>query len=848
MEDDPMLNNRPRIKVVVLGVAMLLLVAMFAPTAAASPPARPVVSYATRSDATGPLRDLPQIPPMPAVLGTIFQRPRKLLPNRTGGGAAAPDPVVQESVGSAAAASVGSNFEGVNNVNGVLPPDTNGDVGPNHYVQMVNLAFAIYDKSGTKLYGPVNGNTLWQGFGGPCETTNDGDPIVQYDHLADRWMMSQFALPRYPRGPFYQCIAVSQTPSPLGAWNRYEFQISSSKLNDYPKFGVWPDGYYMSINQFQCNIFGCSWAGQGVIAFERDQMLAGGSARMVYFDLYNTDANLGGMLPADLDGPAPVAGTPNPFVQMDDDAWGYSPDQLQIWNFHVDWNNPSGSTFQHNVDLGVAAFDSNLCGYARNCIPQPGGTKLDAISDRPMYRLQYRNFGSYQTLVTNQTVDVGGDHAGVRWYELQNSGGGWSIAQQGTYAPDNAHRWMGSVAMNGAGDMALGYSVSSTSISPSIRFTGRLASDPLGDMNVAEGTIINGSGYQTHSSGRWGDYSMMAVDPTDDCTFWYTTEYYNGVSSAGWQTRVGSFTLGSCGTVDNPPSVTITNPAGGATVSGTVTVTANASDDNGVTSVTYNVDGGLEQPMSLSTGSANNGTWTATWNSASTADGTHTITVTATDTASHPGSDSVGVTVDNVDEPPLVSTHDPVNGSTVSGVVTIQVGASDDRDATGTLTVEVSIDGGTWQSASYNGGSGYYESAWDTTGLADQTNHTIDSRATDSGNSTTNASQVTVTVDNAPPPAGVTVVGITPNSVLAGRSVNVTISGSGFAAGASVTLENGSGPALAVSNVAFVDANKITATITAKSGGPPGSRVWDVRVTNTDGSTGVLAGGFTVTK
>ncbi|HLC02874.1 MAG TPA: Ig-like domain-containing protein [Anaerolineales bacterium] len=594
-------------------LVLLSLLIVGAAAAQAQGPVHPVVAYATRSDTTAPLRALPAIPPKPEVLGEIFeQRPPKHLPNREGSsGTSGPDPALQSSAPEASAPATGADFEGINNVNGVLPPDTNGDVGPNHYVQVVNLSFEIWDRSGTTLYGPVATNTLWQGFGGPCETTNDGDPIVLYDHLADRWLMSQFALPRFPRGPFYQCITVSQTPDPLGAWHRYEFTISQDKLNDYPKFGVWPDGYYMSINQFKCNFAFCNWAGQGVVAFERDKMLQGQPARMVYFDLYNVDPNLGGMLPSDLDGPPP-SGAPNVFSQVDDNAWGYSPDQLQLWEFRVNWANPTASTFTHAASLGTAAFDSNLCGYARNCISQPGGTKVDAISDRPMYRLQYRNFGGYQTLVVNHTVDVNGaDRAGIRWYELRKGGGGWSIYQQGTFSPDAAHRWMGSIAMDGSGDIALGYSVSSTSVYPSIRYTGRLVGDPLGAMTQGEGTIVAGSGYQTHSAGRWGDYSSMSVDPVDGCTFWYTQEYYAVTGSAPWQTRIGSFKFPSCGGGPGPtatPTATATStPTSTATATSTSTSTATAT--------------------ATSTGAA---TATAT----STATATATPTATATDTPS----------------------------------------------------------------------------------------------------------------------------------------------------------------------------------------------------------------------
>jgi len=614
------------------------------------PTARPIVRYATRSDTTVALRHLPEIPPLPDVLGRIFEKPIKTLPNRDGSaGTSGPDPVLQGPISGPSAPSTQADFEGVSNVNGVLPPDTQGDVGPNHYVQMVNLSFAIWDKSGDLLYGPVDNNTLWQGFGGPCETTNDGDPIVLYDHLADRWMMSQFALPNYPRGPFYQCIAVSQTPDPTGAWYRYEFAISNTKLNDYPKFGVWPDGYYMSVNQFECNRFRCSWAGAGVVAFERDQMLNGGAARMVYFDLAAVDSDLGGMLPADLDGPVPPAGAPNPFVQVDDDAWGYvGQDQLQVWEFDVDWSAPASSAFTFDRALSTAAFDANMCGYSRNCIPQPGGTPVDAISDRLMFRLQYRNFGSYQTMVVNHTVDVGSDHAGVRWYEMRDQGSGWGVFQQATYAPDSNHRWMGSIAMNGAGDIALGYSVSSGNTYPSIRFTGRLAGDAPNQMTQGEGVIIAGSGYQLHSSGRWGDYSMMSVDPVDDCTFWYTQEYYAVVGNAPWQTRIGAFKLAECGSVDNPPSVSIVQPADGATLSGTVPMQIDATDTEdaaGALTVEWNVDGGAWQPATYSSGS---GYYEASWDTTAVSDGAHTVNARAIDSASNTGSDSNSVTVDNV--------------------------------------------------------------------------------------------------------------------------------------------------------------------------------------------------------
>jgi hypothetical protein len=316
----------------------------------------------------------------------------------------------------------------------------------------------------------------------------------------------------------------------------------------------------------------------------------------------------------------------------------------------VDWSNPANSTFTLAGLIPTAAFDSNQCGSTRACVPQPGtSAKLDAIADRLMYRLQYRNFGTYETLLGNHTVDVDGtDRAGVRWFELRRqSGGNWGMYQQGTFSPDSTDRWMASVAMNGSGQIALGYSIASSSIYPSIRYTGRLASDPLGTMSQGENTIINGAGSQTSTSSRWGDYSSMSVDPMDDCTFWYTTEYVQSTGSAPWRTRIASFTFPGCGTpVDTPPSVSITNPAAGATVSGTVNVTATATDDKGVTQVEFFVD---STSIGVDTTSADG--WSASWNTTLLTDGSHTVTATAKDTIGQTGSDTRTVTVDNIPDP-----------------------------------------------------------------------------------------------------------------------------------------------------------------------------------------------------
>jgi hypothetical protein len=445
----------------------------------------------------------------------------------------------------AAATVPGMNFDGIP-ATGVLPPDTVGDVGPDHYIQMVNSAFSIFDKSGNLLAGPTLINGLWSGFGGPCETLNNGDPIVRYDHLADRWLLSQFALPGGNQG-FFECVAVSRTADPVsGGWFLYAFPTTDADgqpvFPDYPKIGVWPDAYYMGTQR--------SFPGGGldVWAFERDQMLMGAPAGLVQFSIPAPSLFL---MPSDLDGSPPPAGTPNFFLrQVDGERFGGN-DRLEVFAFSVDWTNPAASTFVQVSSIGTDPFDSVLCSptLIGSCIPQPGvSQRLETLTVWPMWRLQFRNFDSHETMVINHTVDANGrDHAGVRWYELRRApGGAWSIFQQGTYAPDQEHRWMGSIAMDSSGNIALGYSVSSDEVFPGIRHTGRLASDPPGTMSQPETVIVDGAGSQTHSSTRYGNYSSMDVDPVDDCTFWYTSEYYDATSAAGWKTRIASFRNPEC--------------------------------------------------------------------------------------------------------------------------------------------------------------------------------------------------------------------------------------------------------------------------------------------------------------
>jgi hypothetical protein len=491
--------------------------------------------------------------------------------------ASAADPVAQKGPIQPRMPAALMTFEGVGNLDGVLPPDNNGDVGADHYVEMVNMHFCAYDKrTGTNVMSPRRMSELYAaaGFPAPASTSDDGDPIVLYDHLANRWLISQFIV---SVTPCHEVVAVSQTADPTGAWNLYDFVMPNNKMNDYPHFGVWPDGYYMTDNQFNSD---WSWGGAGVFVFDRAKMLAGDpSAGYQYFDLYGADPNFGGLLPADLDGPPPPAGTPNYFAMMDD-SYVNPFDAVYIWEFHVDWTNAANSTFgnsgQPNYTNRVVAFDT-VFGGGRNNIPQLGSSqKLDAIADRLMHRVQYRYFGAYESLVTCHTVDAdGADHAGVRYYELRRAlpGGLFAPREQATFVPDSNHRWMGSAAMDGQGNMAVGYSVSGTGLYPSIRYAGRLASDPSNGLFQGEATLYAGSGAQTHPAARWGDYSMLAVDPTDDCTFWYVNEYLPYTSGADWHTRIGSFRLGSS-TVGTLAGV-VTNARNGQGIAGAVVATTN---------------------------------------------------------------------------------------------------------------------------------------------------------------------------------------------------------------------------------------------------------------------------------
>jgi hypothetical protein len=453
------------------------------------------------------------------------------------------------------------NFEGIPGSSNVpilggipIPPDPVCDVGPTQYVEMVNTAWAVYSKTGSLLLGPLSLASIWDGFEVPDCEDNSGDPIVVHDQLADRWILTQFTT----LGPtYYNCLAVSTTPDATGSYYRYAFSTGPN-FPDYPKYGVWPHAYVATTREFAPDD---SFAGIGVYGLERAKMLRGNPTARAVSVLYPPGVTPwitgDGWLPSDLDGNRrPPAGSPNYLVGTQDDEgpYGAPSDAINLFKFFVSWGPSPSATLTGPTQLPVAEFDSDypcVPPGSRNCIPQPGTSqRIDILSyrQRPTWRLAYRNFGSYESLVTSQSVEARPGIAGMRWYELRRPGDQPLVYQQGTYAPaDGVNRWMGSIAQDKKGNMALGYSVSNgTNVFPGIRYTGRLRNDVANQMPQGEAVIVNGGGSQTDPAARWGDYTSMNIDPVDNCRLWYVNEYYQTTSARGWQTRIAAFRLPGC--------------------------------------------------------------------------------------------------------------------------------------------------------------------------------------------------------------------------------------------------------------------------------------------------------------
>jgi hypothetical protein len=426
---------------------------------------------------------------------------------------------------------------------GAIPPDTNGSVGSTQFVEIVNVAFEVFDKAtGNVVLGPTPITAIWSGFGGACETSPGGDPVVLWDKAAQRWLVTQLA---FTFTDDYQCVALSTTSDATGSYYRYAFK-EGPNLSDYPKYSVWADAYYSTANIYSTNAF----LGARPCALDRNSMLSGGNANTICFP--PNPANYG-FMPSDFDGTtAPPSGEPAHYVDL-----GNTTNELTDYDFHVDFTNPKNSTFTGPNNITVPNYVL-LCddGNIFACIPQPSpGEKIDSLSGLLMFRLAYRNFGDHESMVIAHSVKPGNGStatAANRWYELRATppGSAFTLYQAGTYQDPTISLWMASIAMDKDGNIAMGMSATNTTnVKPSIAYTGRVPSDPLGKME-APSVIEIGSAVQVDGGNRWGDYSSMSIDPADDCTFWYAQEYYKkangGSSSNDWTTHINSFKFNSC--------------------------------------------------------------------------------------------------------------------------------------------------------------------------------------------------------------------------------------------------------------------------------------------------------------
>jgi hypothetical protein len=456
------------------------------------------------------------------------------------------------------------NFDGLGNLDSLILPDVNGDVGTDYYVQVVDLHYQIWDKTGQSIYGPAPLDEIWSGFGSPCEGNTAANPLLLYDTLADRWVLGQYTT----SSPYGMCLAVSKSSDPFGTYRRYFFSLSTDVYYDSPRLGVWPDGYYIGANR----IISDTLAGTSALVFERAPMLTGQTATYQEHQL-PANLTLDSLLPADLDGTtAPATGAPAIFANLTNET-------LNLYHFQVNWTTPLSTTWTGPLTLDSDPY-SLLCPNTRDCIAQPGtNVRLDSLSDRLFYRLAYRNFGSHDSLVLAHGVDAGIGQAGLRWYEVRSPAAITpTLYQQGTYAPDDGiERWAGSLAQDGEGNMALGFNVSDReTIFPGLRYAGRFAGEPLGELPQGETTLINGGGAQTDDRARWGNIASISIDPVDNCTFWFTGEYLPTTGPVTWQTRIGTFQFPFCGAGPQTPSPTPTatnTPTHTATRTPTPTIT-----------------------------------------------------------------------------------------------------------------------------------------------------------------------------------------------------------------------------------------------------------------------------------
>ncbi len=492
------------------------------------------VAYGQFLRKTMPLRDFPTVTPQEYRINEITIIENNLRANEKVNQQAYPqdgvDPLRQRDFGGIARMPIEENFDGLTNNEGggFTPPDPTGAAGPNHYLNAVNVAIKIFDKQGNTLAGPTMLGTF---LGSP---SNSGDPIILYDHLADRYFVSEFGT-----GNSF-LVGVSDSPDPTGAYNVYQFNLDA--FPDYPHYSLWHDGYYVTANKF---------SGNTTYVMDRAAMIAGDpNPAIVGFNLpgvVNNNNTVFSPEPANLTGVNYPPGAPGYIVYLQDDGWGggITNDHLKVWEITMDWNNPANSSISQPLEIPTDPFDSVFAPFGTGDVAQPGTSqKIDMIGGIISYAANYRSFGGHNSWVITFNVDVdGSDTSGVRWVELRNSGTGpWSLYQEGTYAPADGHsRFMGSAAMDAAGNIGMGFHIASANLPAGIKYTGRYDGDPLGQMTVAETSIIEGTGVQTFSN-RFGDYSHLTMDP-DNFTFWHTAEYF--AANNQWRSRVAAFTLSS---------------------------------------------------------------------------------------------------------------------------------------------------------------------------------------------------------------------------------------------------------------------------------------------------------------
>ncbi len=592
----------------------------------------------------------------------------------------------------------------------ITPPDTNGDVGLTHFVQYVNLGWMVFDKtSGQAVAGPFAGNTFWQGFGGICETENAGDPVVIYDHLAGRWLFSQFTGTANRNG--HQCVALSDGEDPLGPYTLYDFVVSPRAFNDYPKITVWPDGYYMTTHEFRRN----SFTGVNLTVFDRQSMLLGDpNAGFIQFTSTNSGAELEfGVQVGHLEGfDLPPASSCNYLVHATDaESFGLSgSDSYRFWKACVDFNNPNSSSLDQINSINVAEFDQNFCGFNRDCIDQnsASGQTLDALAGFTIYRFNNRYFPGEGVLkgVATTNVDIGGDQAGVQWagFDINPSNDSTSIGDGGALLGvvdfnDNLNRWMGSASLDADGNIGIGYTVAGPGVFPSIAITvHERGVDGAGQVQ-AESTCVIGTG-STEGANRWADYASTSVDPIDGCTFWHTNEYVETTGNFEWNTRVCSFQIASCsggGPINIPPTASFTDNC--TDLSCNFDGSASSDSDGSIVSYSWNFgDGNTDSGVSVSHTYA--------------AGGDFTVGLTVTDDGGATNTSSRTVTVVDPNGGPTINLSINVNGNpnnpnvnlSWSGATTNQVdirrngsvisttandGSFRDRPGSGNFTYEV---------------------------------------------------------------------------------------------------------------------------------------------------------------